>query len=106
MAKVGSDEIVMVGGLTIPKDGTVKHNPADSTTWKLNENDKKWSKCYDCDLTKRAGHAMCVHNEKVYIVGGFRFEDNLAKKLFSLTQVVELTIHISGSILPTFVSTI
>ena len=46
---------------------------------------------------------MYVHNGKVYIVGGFRFKDNIAKKLFSLTQVVELDINTSGSLLPTLV---
>ena len=78
----------------------------DSTIWKLKVSEQKWTKCDDCELTKRAGHAMHVHNEKVSIVGGYKYEDNLAKQIFSLTQVVELTVHVTGSILPTFVNII
>ena len=29
------------------------------------------TKCDDCELKERKEHAMYVHNEKVYIVGGY-----------------------------------
>ena len=65
MARLSEDEIVMVGGLSIPEAGPVKHHPKDSTICKLKVSEQKSTKCDDCELTKRAGHTMQVHNEKV-----------------------------------------
>jgi hypothetical protein len=92
MAKLDDSTYLMTGGITIPDAGPKKHHPTDSSTWLLNPDTKEWTKCNECDPMIRAGHAMIIHNRKAFIYGGYRFYQNKATKLFSLSEIIEAVI--------------
>ena len=99
MAKLNDEEMIMIGGLTLPEAGPTICHPADSTLWKLNTTTLTWIKCKDCDFTKRAGHVMHIHNSKIYIIGGYTYENNVPKKLHAISQLIEI-IPIADNIAP------
>ena len=99
MAKLNDEEMIMIGGLTLPEAGPTMCHPADSTLWKLNTTTLTWIKCKDCDFTKRAGHVMHIHNSKIYIIGGYTYENNVPKKLHAISQLIEI-IPIADNIAP------
>lgn len=99
MAKLSDEEMVMIGGITIPEPGPNICHPTDSTVWKLNTTTLTWIKCKDCEFTKRAGHVMHIHNGKIYIIGGYTYENNVPKKLHSINLLIEMEL-VADDIVP------
>ena len=65
----------MTGGVTIPEAGPKIEHPTDSSIWLLHVKEKEWEKCMICEFMVRSGHAMVVHMKNIYIVGGYRYNN-------------------------------
>ena len=86
---------LMTGGVNIPEAGPNIEHPKDSSMWLLHIKEKEWEQCNNCELTVRTGHAMMVHMEKAYIVGGYTYVRSKLTKLFPINEVVELSVMTS-----------
>ena len=92
IGKIKDNIYLMTGGVTIPEAGPMIEHPKDSSTWLLNVNEKEWVKCNNCELMIRSGHAMMVHMEKAYIVGGYNYTNYKLHRLFPIDEVIEASI--------------
>ena len=88
-----SFNILCTGGVCKPTPGPVKFLPQDSNIFLLKYPEMIWSKLPSEDLLKRSYHSMYISDNKtVFIVGGYSWEDNKAKKLYPVTDVVKITL--------------
>ena len=99
MGKLNDKELVMIGGLTIPEAGPTMVHPTDSTLWILNVETKTWTKCIDCEFTRRAGHTMHIHNNRIYILGGYTYMNSKPTKLHAINKLIEISL-VSENITP------
>ena len=82
--------MVMTGGFHLPTPGPVKMQAEDSSFFILKYPEMTWKKLPNLEVLKRNFHGMKVVGNIVYVLGGWKFENGVATKLFPLTEVTRV----------------
>ena len=82
--------LLVLGGINIPKPGPIKYHPTDSNLFLLKYPEMHWTKLPSHESFNRSFHGMHIHGNIIYVVGGYRFENNVATKLYPLSEVTRV----------------
>ena len=78
--------------MVAPKTTAQKYQVNDSNVFLLQYPQMVWKKLPSIDLLNRNFHGTHIFGNLVYVLGGWRFEDNIATELYPLSEIVRLVI--------------
>ena len=79
------------GGVCKPTPGPTRLPPADSNIFLLQYPGMTWTKLPSIEQLRRSHHSQYIVDSSVYIIGGYSWSENKAKKLFPITELTRIT---------------
>ena len=87
-----SSHIILVGGFHLPKPGPLKKQVSDSNIFILKYPDMVWKKLPFQEALNRNFLGIHTVGKIVYAIGGWKFENNMATKLYPLTEMTRMVL--------------
>ena len=85
--------LILVGGFHLPFPGPIKSQVSDSNLFILKYPDMVWKKLPTSESLNRNFPGIHVVGNIVYVIGGWRYEDNIATELFPLTEITRIILN-------------
>ena len=85
-----SATILCTGGVSKPSPGPIRINPEDTNIFLLKYPGMTWKMLPSHELLQRSHHSMHISGNSAFIIGGYSWSGNKARKLFPITEVTRI----------------